>query len=480
MKTVLILADDLGWSDVGYHGGAVETPHLDAMAAAPHSAVLERFYSASAVCSPTRASFMTGRNPNRYCMWNANSKNGARKTDIDIPSLWPLPPDQPSVARLLSRRGVHTAVFGKWHLGDLQATSGGSRRFPVVTPREIGFDEWNVTMRSAPTYHLNCGCTKTAECRRGPFPESFDCSNYYHAGPRELEPYDRLITDDNKLIGDLAERYLRARAADGRAFFLYLPFHTVHEDYIGNPEWTQHYLAQGYGLEQAHYYAAISGMDEQVGRLRRLIDALDLDVMLWFSSDNGPSQRAPANFTAFRGAKGTLWEGGIRVPTIVEWSEISANRRESQPLLSSDFLPTLGELADFESKGDGRSALAVLRGETVSVRGFGFAFDLEQRWLGGLWQLAWQRGDWKLVEERRSTCTHDCVDRVQRSWLFNLVDDPLEQLDLSRQHPATTVLMQRELHSWFADVQLSIRENDCPLPNSSALLSLLLLFFVLL
>lgn len=153
---IFMMADDLGYGDVGYNGGNAQTPNLDLMAAGPNTIKLNRYYSGAPVCSPTRGSVLTGRNPNRYCMWYANV--GSDADDFVIPERMPLPWTELTVAEVLKSAGYQTAVFGKWHLGDLKPHSRGNPKWPVSHPGMHGFDEWLVTPRSAPTSNLNCGC----------------------------------------------------------------------------------------------------------------------------------------------------------------------------------------------------------------------------------------------------------------------------------------------------------------------------------
>ncbi len=153
---IFTMADDLGYGDVGYNGGNASTPNLDAMASGPHTIHLTRYYSGGPVCSPTRGTVLTGRNHNRYCIWSANT--GSNRDDFVVPETMPLPPSEITVAEILKKQGYQTAIFGKWHLGDLKAQKGGNKQWPVSHPGMHGFDEWLVTLRSAPTTNLNCAC----------------------------------------------------------------------------------------------------------------------------------------------------------------------------------------------------------------------------------------------------------------------------------------------------------------------------------
>lgn len=491
-SVILILADDLGPSDVGYRSESVLTPALNVMAVSKHTVLFDRFYANSPVCSPTRASLLTGRNPNRYGIWNANSKYGTSGLDFEMPSKWPLPTSEITISELLNQIDVHTGVFGKWHLGDLRPVKGGNQCWPRVTPRDTGFIQWNVTVRSVPTYHPNCGCFDSetiSYCNQETFRYDIACMNYYSYHD-SLIGYDQLIEDDNALLGDLAEQYLVDRSQDQKPFFLYLPFHTVHEEYIGTAEWVSYYRNLGFNLDTANYYATISGMDEQIGRIRNLVTQLNLtNTLIWFTSDNGPAHRTPGNTSAFRGSKGTLYEGGIRVPTLIEWPEqIRRNTRISNYVASSvDFFPTVAELWNITIPRnlDGHSLLPILNDDNISrPTGLGFGFDLEKRWTSEEWQLVWIRNEWKLMETLTSDCqVLNCVDTVQSIELYNVEQDRWEQQNVGSDQPILVRQLHDELHLWFDDVKTSIAETHCPnsLPYSTAapLNTFLLVWFIL-
>jgi arylsulfatase A-like enzyme len=316
-----------------------------------------------------------------------------------------------------------------------------------------------------PTYHPNCGCfdENTREyCVRETFHHDIVCTNYY-SYHGSLIGSDNVIEDDNAFIGDLAENYLRDRSRDKKPFFLYLPFHTVHKEYIGTQEWVSYYQNLGFDLETSNYYAAITGMDEQIGRIRDLVSELNLpDTMIWFTSDNGPARKTPANLSAFRGYKGTLYEGGVRVPTLIEWpKQIRQNTRISNYVASSvDFFPTVAELWNITTSLtlDGYSILPVLLNNNSSrPSGLGFGFDLEDRWNGNEWQLVWINNDWKLIETLTSLCIdYNCIDTLLSMELYNIAQDPRERHDLYSDSPILSQQLHTELHLWFKNVEMSI------------------------
>ena len=292
-----MMADDLGYGDVGYNRKTIKTPHLDEMAAGQNTVHLRRYYSGSPVCSPTRGSVLTGRNPNRYCIWTANV--GLNHPDFTMPQRMPLPTSEVTIADLLrKKKAYHTAIFGKWHVGDLKKLSGGNKKWPMSHPGMHGFERWLVTERSAPTTTINCGCfPDKSKCVNGHYGNNPACTNYYTSSTEsegELEAYEELIEgDDSKFIVDMFESYLKEMVPTGRPFFVYLPFHTVHHRYIAAKGYREMY--SGHNANQVDYFGAISAMDAAIGRVRSLLREYNIsdNTMLWFTSDNGPEANTP-------------------------------------------------------------------------------------------------------------------------------------------------------------------------------------------
>ena len=137
---VFMMADDVGYGDVGYNGGKAETPNLNAMASGPNTIHLTRYYSSSLVCSPTRGTVLTGRNHNRYCVWKANGAKGGSTRDFVKPQSMPLPYSEITVAEILKEYGYQTAMFGKWHLRDFKVLERSHKKWPLSHPGVHGFD----------------------------------------------------------------------------------------------------------------------------------------------------------------------------------------------------------------------------------------------------------------------------------------------------------------------------------------------------
>lgn len=292
---VLCIADDLGWHETGYQGHALlRTPVLDGMAA--RGLRFDRFYSGAALCAPTRGSVMTGRNANRFGDFAPN---------------WSIRPEEITIAALLRKRGYVNGYFGKWHLGPVRAGS-------PTNPGAMGFDEWLA--------HDNFYGHSPLLSRNG-------------ADPR------RVNGESSEGVAREAVRFLKEKAGAGKRTFTVLAFGSPHEPYTPTDDDIVPYHGK-VSERLAERFAEISAMDRAMGYLRDGIREAGIaeNTLVWFISDNGTPvpdrDRSP-----LRGAKGSYYEGGIRVPAIVEWpARIRSPRRTGMRAVTSDILPTLCEL----------------------------------------------------------------------------------------------------------------------------------------
>ena len=425
---IFALADDLGWNGVQYNGGEAYTPNLNEMSRSSGTIRLERHYSGAPVCSPTRGTVLTGRNHNRYCIWGANSYSLA-KGDFDTVQKKPLPQTEISVAKVLKRFGYSTACFGKWHLGNFVPVNA-DKPVEVSHPGLHGFDQWWATEACGPTSYLNCGCFKDTEsinrhCRNG-------CTNYHsndNSGniinwPNPIEE------EDASFVWELAENFIREQVNLEKPFFLYLPFHNVHHPTVTTDEYTSRYRSN-FTESKMNYLGSISALDNTIGRLRGLLKELNINnnTIFWFTSDNGP---IPAHRGRLRGHKRTFYEGGIRVPGLIEWPDvIHKNKKSKFPVVTNDFLPTvydiLGTNPIDDRPLDGISVLPFLQ-EKVSKR----KSDL-------MWAKAGSNGHgkvkWKIVaianQEYKLIAYYDeGTNSVIKYELFNLDTDEEETMNL--------------------------------------------------
>jgi len=289
-NVILLMTDDQGWGDAGYQGHPeLETPNLDAMAA--NGFVFNRWYAAAPVCSPTRASCLTGRHPNRL---NIGGANDGRLAD-----------DEVTLAEVLRIHGYRTGHFGKWHLGTLtrvvkDSNRGGPHAEDIYAPPwDHGFEVCFSTEARTPTWNpmVSPGYA-SGVLRRGQEPgKSFQ--TYYWTGPGCIAT-DNLEGDDSRIIMDRVLPFIDDSVQDERPFFAVVWLHAPHEPIIAGPGDRAPYGA----LPEAkqHCYGVITALDEQVGRLRERLRALDVedDTMLWYCSDNGPAKPHASGLSAVR------------------------------------------------------------------------------------------------------------------------------------------------------------------------------------
>lgn len=309
---VFLLADDLGWGDVGWHGKEIKTPHLDRLAAA--GARLEQFY-VQPVCSPTRAALMTGRYPMRY---------GFQVGVVRPWAQYGLPLEERTLAQALKDAGYETAICGKWHLGHFQR---------AYLPTQRGFDHQYGHYNGAIDY----------------FTHERDGGLDWHRGDKALHE-DGYSTS---LIAQEAIRRIRERDQT-KPLFLYVPFNAVHSPHQVPPKYVAPYAdLKG---QRRTYAGMVAAMDEAMGNIIAALDAAEMrsNTLIIFSSDNGGP--APGKVTSngpLRAGKGTLYEGGVRVAACAAWQgRIKSGSVVEQPLHMVDWYPTLLKLggAKFEQK----------------------------------------------------------------------------------------------------------------------------------
>lgn len=452
---IFVMCDDLGWGDVGFNGNTViRTPHLDAMAAA--GLKFNRFYAAAPVCSPTRASCLTGRHPYRLAIFSANSGH--------------LPRQELTLAEALKSAGYTTGHFGKWHLGTLtttlrEANRGGPRGAEhFAPPWEHGFDICFSTESKVPTWDPLLKPRRVArDTWWNPVAEAADAvaygTHYWTNGTRVTE---NLRGDDSRIIMDRALPFVEKAAGKGQPFFAVIWFHTPHLPVVAGPEYTALYADhEDYAR---HYYGSITAMDEQIGRLRRTLRQLRVaeNTLIFFCSDNGPegqAGRAPGSAGPFRGRKRSLYEGGIRVPALLEWPEnVAAGQSTDFPACTSDYLPTVLDILRLDPAGriepiDGISLFPLIEGlSTTRSRPIGFESRGQVALIGDRYKL--------IHVPEASRRTDDTPTEMLPFELYDLVADPAESRDLAEEHPGTVRKMAAALAQWRRSCDASREGTD--------------------
>lgn len=328
-NVVIIMADDLGYGDVGVYGSAIRTPNIDRLAR--EGLRLTDYYCAAPNCSPSRAGLLTGRTPSRIGIYDY----------IDPGSPMHLPPGEVTIAEMLKPLGYATCHVGKWHLSSWARAPEAPLASP--TPGEQGFDYWFAVDNNAVPSHL-------------------DPTNFIRNGENlgELKGYSC------QLVADEAIAWLRKRKDVEQPFYLNVWFNEPHKKIASPTDIIETY--DGIDKDDAHYFANVTNMDDAVGRILSGIDEIGErhNTLVIFTSDNGPWRKASSG--GLRAQKSSLYEGGIRVPGIIRWPAVIAASRESNvPVGAVDVLPTLADILELEIGEerviDGQSVLPLLKGE---------------------------------------------------------------------------------------------------------------------
>ena len=234
--------------------------------------------------------------------------------------------------------------------------------------------------------------------------------------------------------------------------------------YVATDYYRNMYQAQGRSLSQdlIDYYGTISEMDDVIGKLRNLLLQLGIrdNTLLWFSSGNGPDELSPGKTNGLRGAEGSLYEGGIRVPGIIEWPDvITSNKISSLPVVSSDLLPTVCDIVGIKPPNDrpidGISILPLLRGEMEQRNhSIYWAFRIHGNFNKGIYSIATSGDRYKLIATYNN-------GKVTRHQLYDLVNDMLEKVDLSKKHPSLSEKLLNEIENWRNSVMNSAQKVGC-------------------
>jgi len=436
---ILVITDDQGYGDLGIHGNPfIRTPVLDSLAI--KSTRIDPFY-VSPVCAPTRSSLMTGRFHLRTGVYDTYNGGAMMATE------------EVTVAEVLANNGYHTAMVGKWHLGD---------SYPM-RPMDQGFQYYLA--------HKGGGIGQPGD----------DFENFIRG---DSSYYDSYLWENGKQVRregycsdvftEQAIKYINEHKIKrpSEPFFLYLSYNAPHTPLQLPEKYDREYREMEYGpgdfdvsgdrlssmnsrdMEAARkVYGMVSNIDDNMGRLLKTLEELEIEenTLVVFMTDNGPQQR---RYTAgLNQGKGSVMEGGIRVPCMFYWKGVlQENRIISNPSAHIDMMPTLLEFAGIPYEGDmdGISLYPALTGKNEAL--------LEERPLFFVWargypqrytNMAVRKGKYKLVGHTKHG---DAADQLK---LFNLEDDPYELKDLSMEHPEVKTGLLKELDLWYEDIIVS-------------------------
>lgn len=407
---ILILADDLGWGDVGFNGSEIKTPNLDKLA--KEGVVLNHYYTAP-ICSPTRAGLLTGRYPNRF---------GLRQTVVPPWSSFGVDTTEEYISQMLAQAGyTNRAIIGKWHLGQARQK---------YLPLNRGFTHFYG--------HYNGAINYFTHEREG----ELDWHNDNETS------YDKGYSTD--LLTDEAVKCIKNYSGKS-PFFIYLAYNAPHgplqakkEDLLlygydesqpafgkntggGDEDDPSANMGRGNTRRQT-YSAMVTCMDRGIGRILRTLEEMGIDenTLVIFHSDNGAADFEGGSSGGLRGSKFTEWEGGVRAPAIVRWpAGFKGGRKLEQVMGYVDIAPTLRQVAGLKTAPakpyDGINVLPVLKGEkkeTDRVLYLGYGSIIFNQWK----LIKAHSGSPKMTQEN--------------DLLFNIMVDPSEKNDLSKTNPA--------------------------------------------
>lgn len=398
-NVVLIITDDQGYGDLGLHGNdKIKTPNLDRLGR--ESVQLAQFY-VMPVCSPTRACLLTGR---------YNYRTGVVDTYLGRSMMHP---DEVTIAEMLRDAGYRTGIFGKWHLGD------------------------NYPLRA-----IDRGFQEALVCTGGGLTQPSDPEGNHYFDPilfrnGKAEKTKGYCTD---IFTDAALQFIEQNK--DRPFFCYIAYNAPHTPLEVDEAYVAPYRAMGLDDTTAKVYGMVTNIDDNVGRLMEKLRELKLDenTLVIFLTDNGPQQK---RYNAgMRGLKGSVYDGGIRVPCFVRWAGTLKPNKVDRLAAPIDITPTLLEICGARKPAgvhlDGRSLLPLLRGDKVE-------------WADRTLYFQWHRGD--EPEPFRA-----CAARSQR-WklvdgkeLYDMLADPAETKNVADKYPDIVAQMRAGYEAWFRDV----------------------------
>jgi arylsulfatase A-like enzyme len=419
---ILTMTDDQGWGDVSYNGNPVlKTPQLDAMSAS--GIRFDRFYAAYPVCSPTRASVMTGRHPMRY---------GCFSWGYDLPL------KEVTIAESLKPAGYATGHFGKWHLGGILFADGKTNR------------------GSMPENGVQPGETMRNPSAQG-FDRWFSHGNWFDLNPDKMfdngKPAGQLVGDTSDIVMGKALEWIREQAAKKQPFFAVIWFPSPHGPHKALDKDKAAYLDKPGNPD---FYGEMTGVDRNMGLLRAELRKMGIhrDTMLWFNSDNGAIPQGSAG--PLSGGKGNLLEGGIRVPGILEWpGRIAQPFVTKVPVGTVDIFPTVMEVCGVKPKPtgplDGISLVPLIEGK-MKRREKPLVFEFRNA-SGKVTMSAVIDNEFKLYRGQRYDKNKIIKTSPVLEQLFDVDRDVAEEHDLAGAKPEVLARLKKVYAEWNQSVE---------------------------
>ena len=408
-NVILVMADDQGWGQTGYYNHPVlKTPNLDAMAKA--GLRFDRFYAGGPVCSPTRATVLTGRTHDRTGVFDHG---------------YALRSQEKTLAEAMKKAGYATGHFGKWHLNGLRGPGVPILANDTHSPGAIGFDEW------------------------------ISVTNFFDRDPimSRKGRFEEFMGDSSEIAVVEALKFIREKAKAKQPFFAVIWYGTPHSPWRA-AEADKKPFGKLNSVSQEHYGELVA-MDRSIGTLRKSLRDLEIEkhTLLWFTSDNGGLPRIqPSTTGCLRDFKGSMYEGGLRVPAIIEWpAGISKPRITKYPAGAVDIFPTLAQVVGLPKSSmlqpqDGLSLVPLFTKE-IGPRKKVLPFRSRGR-------VAIIDNDYKLISLPNK--------REPKLELYNLAKDTAETTNLFDKEPKIARRMQKQLEAANTSIEASVAGKDYP------------------
>jgi len=404
---ILVMTDDQGWGQTGYYNHPVlKTPNLDKMA--DNGLRFDRFYAGAPNCSPTRATILTGR---------SNMRAGVNNHG------YPLRIQEKTLPQALQKAGYATGHFGKWHLNGFKGPGVPVLKDDPRGPGVFGFDEW------------------------------LSVTNYFERNPllSRKGKFEEFKGDSSEVIVGEALKFIKRQAASETPFLSVIWYGSPHSPFAASDRDNADFGELD--KRSQNHYGELVAMDRSIGTLRKGLRDLGIadNTLVWFCSDNGGLPKIkPDTVGGLRGNKNTIFEGGLRVPAIIEWPAVIKPRITKHPSVTMDIFPTIAAIVGLDDSAmlqpcDGMSILPLLSGE-IGRRVKPIPFRHTGR-------AAFIDNDYKLLTQKLGKGVFE---------LYNLAEDTNEANDLFASHPKIAQRMVKQFKAWNRQVEASIAGKDYP------------------
>jgi arylsulfatase A-like enzyme len=411
---VLVMADDQGWGQTGYYNHPIlKTPNLDAMASS--GLRFDRFYAAGPVCSPTRASVLTGRTHNRTGVQSHG---------------YALHRQEKTIARALKKAGYATGHFGKWHLNGVRGPGVPVLESDPHHPGHFGFDHW------------------------------LTVTNFFDMNPimSRMGKFEEFKGDSSEIIVNQALKFVEKSKNENKPSFTVIWYGSPHSPFVASKE----DQVKGESAKSAHHHGELVAMDRSIGTLRAGLKKLKIDqnTIVWFCSDNGGLAGVGHDSVGgLRGNKGSMWEGGIRVPGIIEWPAQIKHRVTKHPASTMDIFPTLVDIVGLPKDSmldqvDGMSIKPLLAAE-IGPRTKPIPFYYRER-------AALIDNDWKIIVSKVAGKVASTKKGDNGYQLYNLTKDKTESTNLFASESKQAKRLQPGVDALIASIKQSQLGKDYP------------------